>query len=71
VTTFTVAEYAKAIPKLPMRYLFLEYTDMKHIVFHGKIIVAYENLSPMIFTDGRWEEMTINAQHGMLIHDPR
>lgn len=69
-TTFTVAQYAKALSKLPMHYLCLEYTDLKHIVFQGQIIVAHGTLPPMIFNKGKWDEMTINTEHGMVMYDP-
>lgn len=63
----TVAQYAKALSKLPMRYLCLEYIELKHIVFQGKIIVAHPDYPPMILSDGEWKEMYVNSEHGMLI----
>lgn len=70
VTTFNVAEYAKALSKLPMRYLTLDYTELKHIVFQEQIIVAHGTYPPMIYKDQKWDEMMISLDHGMVIHDP-
>lgn len=67
----TIAEYAKALSKLPMNYACLSYDNLRCIQFQGKFIICYETNDPMIFNDGKWEILfTVNSEHGMGIkHD--
>lgn len=58
----TVAEYARILAKLPMQYLCAEYTELRHIIFHDRVIAAHEDYAPLVYKDGVWREIKMGDE---------
>jgi hypothetical protein len=62
---FTMAEYAKALSKLPVHYLCRDAKKVNRIIFRSCIYVCDGEHTPLCYHGGQWHEFIMNTDYGI------